>query len=254
MNTILSCVVGASMVLAAGVVTSDEVAAQQFHRDGGQSISLGYHAIDFTHAGQLDTLAQGNRFDFAGPAYSLVYATPRLLVSMILGVQDADADAAWRSLLLFDASMTTMGTLPQLEWSAEKVSLHLPFVLSLGYRRISPRSGSSLDVFNVSTVGMGMGANANYAFSRRADLMVYVHPVIGFTTSTLTDAFGLMYYIESGTQLPFAAVFGRLGLRAGYVLRYQIWDVNASNLFHAVTDELFDYRGLQHTVHLGVTF
>ena len=250
-----SCV---ALCLTAAVVliaTVEAASAQRFSLRSGaqavQSLSVGYYVIDFAFNGDNPPPA---RFDFDEPAFGLVYTRPHFLVTFALGNQDPDADR--EDLRLLDVSLTTWGELRLKGLSAGPTRFYLPIALHGGHRRVSPQNEneSILESFNVTVFGLGLGAALDHTFGERAFFEARANPIIGLASSSLTDAFGLAYLVDADTQLHLAGLFGRLGLSVGYTFRYQVWNVNASDLFADATDDIFDYKGFFHLFRVGVNF
>lgn len=241
-------------LLLPGVHTAS---AQQFSFRSGaqavQSLSVGYTLIDFAFDGEGEPLLS---FDFDRPAYGLVYTRPRFLATVALGDQKAD-DAGRTALRLLDFSITTWGELRLFGPSDDRAHLYIPISLFSNYRRVTPQdddADSVFDAFNVTVLGLGAGLGLDHSFSENTFFAARAAPVIGLANSSLTDAIGTAYVIDSDVQLHLAELFGRIGLSLGYSFRYQVWNINASSLFPEATDELFDYKGHQHLFRVGANW
>ena len=237
------------------MATADAALAQRFSLRSGaqavQSLSVGYYGIDFEFNGDNEPPA---RFDFDQPVYGLIYTRPHFLVTFGLGNQDPNESR--EDLRLLDVSLTTWGELRLKGLSAGPTRFYLPIALHGSHRRVSPRNENEtiLESFNVTVFGLGLGAALDRTFGEQAFFEARVNPIIGLASSSLTDAFGMAYLIDADTQLHLAGLFGRLGLSIGYTFRYQVWNVNASDLFADATDDIFDYKGLLHLVRIGVNW
>ena len=248
----------AACLLAAAVLMTlaGDASAQRFSLRSGaqavQSLSVGYYVIDFEFDGDEEPPFS---FNFDQPAYGLIYTRPHFLVTLAFGTQNPDADGLG-DLRLLDVSLTTWGELRLRGLSAGPTRLYLPIVLFGNHRRVSPRGNneSILEDFNVSVLGLGTGLALDRTLGQTAFVEARINPIVGIATSSLTDAFGLAYLVDADLQVHRAAVFGRLGLSFGYTFRYQVWNVNASNLFPDATDDIFDYKGLQHILRAGVNW
>jgi hypothetical protein len=249
---VVVCLLAATVSMAPAGAAS----AQQFSFRSGaqavQSLSVGYVLIDFTFDGRNEPPF---RFDFDQPAYGLVYTRPHFMVTLALGNQHAN-DSRLADLRLIDVSLTTWGELRLRGLSAGTTRFYLPIVLHGNHRRVSPRTEeeSLLDAFNVSVLGLGAGLALDRTFGDATFFEARANPIVGIATSSLTDAFGLAYLIDADAQLHRAALFGRLGLSLGYTFRYQVWNINASDLFPDAADDLFDYKGLQHLLRVGLNW
>ena len=138
--------------------------------------------------------------------------------------------------------MISPAVLLLLAWMIVPLGMTIYFSF-LSYNLLTPGSESFVGFLNYS-----------YFLTDAAFFEARANPSIGIATSSLTDAFGLAYLIDADAQLHWANLFGRLGLSLGYTFRYQVWNVNASDLFPDATDDLFDYKGLLHLFRVGLNF
>ena len=233
----------------------DSASARQIGPRGGvqvESFSAAYALIDFEFDGDDAPLFP---FDYDQPAYGFVYTRPRLLASFFLGDQDADEEGR-EDLRLLDVSLMTWADLRLGGVSTGRSRAYVPVVLFSNYRRVSPQGsgGSLVDAFNVTVVGLGLGLGLDSVLGETALFEARGHPVVGFATSSLTDAFGGAYLIDADAQLHIAQLFGAVGLSLGYNFRLQVWNVNTSDLFPEATDELFDYKSRHHLFRVGVNW
>ncbi len=248
----LAAVLGAVVLL--GPVRP--AAAQFFSFDGGadlavQSVSAAYSLIDFSFDGEEEPLLV---FDFDQPVYGLVYARPRILITFFVGDQDAD-DQGRQDLRLLDVSLATWGELYLQGLGEGRTRVFVPILLFSNYRRVAPRGDATeFDAFNVTVLGLGAGLGLRRAFGEAVLFETRAHPIFGLSSSSFVDAVGTAHLFEADAQLHLARLLGRLGLSLGYTFRSQVWNVNASDLFPDLTDELFDYRGRQHLFRLGVNW
>ncbi len=217
-----------------------------------QSLSAGYSLIDFEFDGDEAPLFL---FDFDQPAYGFVYTRPRFLVTFAVGDQGGD-DEGRENLRLLDVSLTTWGELRLAGMSTGRSRAYIPIVFFSNYRRVSPQGSEStlLDAFNVTVLGLGLGLGLESVLGQTVLFEARANPVLGFATSSLTDAFGSAYLIDADAQLHLAQLFGAVGLSLGYSFRLQVWNVNTSDLFPDATDEFFDYKGRQHLFRVGVNW
>ena len=216
----------------------------------GQALGVGVFLIDFEFDGEGEPIFS---FDYAAPAYGVIYTRQNLVATAAYGVQDADGDAPGVSLL--DVSLSTWGALYPASLQGERTRVSVPIILLSNYRRVAPRDSDDFtDAFSVTVLGLGVGLGLEQRLAPRLRLDARANPVLGLATSALTDALGSAQLLEADLQFHLADAFGRLGLMLGYNGRLQIWNVNASDLFPDVTDDLFDYRGHQHLFRLGLSF
>ncbi len=220
-----------------------------------QSLSVGYYLIDLEFNGDERPLFV---FEFEQPAYGLVNSRPHLIVTYALGDQRADRtiSSGHEALRLLDVSFTTWGELSLAGRSAGQSRVYIPIALFSNYRRVSPQGSASslLDAFNVTVLGLGAGLGLESVLGETVLFEARANPILGFATSSLTDAFGSAYLIDADAQLHLAQLFGAVGLSLGYSFRLQVWNVNTSNLFPDATDELFDYKGRYHLFRVGINW
>ena len=214
----------------------------------GQAVSVGVFLIDFEFDGEGEPVFS---FDYRAPAYGVIYSRQNLIATAAYGRQNgADADVS-----LLDVSLSTWGALYPASLQGERTRVSVPILLFSNYRRVAPRDSDDLtDAFSVTVLGLGVGLGLEQRLAPRLRFDARANPVLGLATSALTDALGSARLLEADVQLHLADAFGRLGLTLGYNGRLQVWNVNASDLFPDLTDDLFDYRGHQHLVRLGLSF
>ena len=240
--------------LAVLLLLAPQASAQGFFdgsRRAVQSVGAAVFLIDFEFAGDEDPLFS---FDYTAPAYGVVYTRPNFVLTAGYGQQQADDDEQ-EALRLLDVAVSTWGALYGAQLG-EGTRGFIPIVLFSNYRRVAPRgSGDSLtDAFGVTVLGLGAGVGLTQFVGEYGMLEVRVHPVFGLASSSLTDAIGSARLLDADAQLHLGRVFRRAGLSLGYTFRLQVWNVNASNLFPDLTEDLFDYRGRQHLVRLGINW
>lgn len=216
-----------------------------------QALSVGYYVIDFEFDGDGEPAFL---FNFDQPAYGVVYSRPNILITGALGEQSADDDH--ESLRLIELSLTTWGELYLSGLGSPSTRVYIPIVLYTHYRRVEARGdeGGSLDDFNVTVIGIGGGLGLGRAFGDNILFEARTQPVIGLASSAFADAFGSSYLVDADVQLHLARLFSKVGLSLGYTYRWQVWNVNTSNLFPDETDNLFDYRGQQHLFRVGLNW
>lgn len=247
-------VLAACLLAAALLGPTHAATAQMFSFRGdrtraAQAVSVGFYLIDFAFDGDEEPLFS---FDFNDSAYGLVYSRPNLVVTFALGDQQADGDQ--ESLRLLDLSLTTWGEMLLAGQGDGQTRLFVPIVLFSNYRRVAPRgrNAEGLEAFNVTVLGLGVGLGLSRAFGEAALFEARAHPVFGLASSSFVDALGTARLLDADALLHLRRLFGRIGLSLGYGFRLQAWNVNASDLFPDVTDDLFDYKGSQHLFRVGL--
>jgi hypothetical protein len=247
-----SLIVASCLLVAGLLVTTASAQNFSFNADrpiAVQAVSFGYYLIDFDYDGESDPPF---RFDFNNPAYGITYSRPSFLVTLGYGQQDAD-NAGSEALSLLDLTLTTWGDF--VLSASDRARLFVPVVLYSNYRRVSPQEDSaSLDAFNVTVLGLGAGLGASQQLGERVLLEARAHPIFGLASSSFVDGVGSARVLDADVQLHLAQLFGKVGLSFGYTFKSQTWDVNASNLFPDLTDDLFDYRGTQHLFRAGINW
>lgn len=244
----------AAFCLLVGMLLASTASAQRFSFNeerpvSVQAVSFGYHLIDFEFDGDVEPLFV---FDFNNPAYGVTYSRPSFLVTLGYGTQDADS-AGRADLSLLDLTLTTWGDF--MLTATPRTRLFVPVVLFSNYRRVAPEGNSaSLDAFNVTVLGLGAGLGLSQQIGQTVLLEARAHPTFGLANSSFVDAIGSARILDTDVQIHFARLFGKAGLSFGYSFKSQIWNVNASNLFPDLTDDLFDYRGSQHLFRAGVNW
>lgn len=216
-----------------------------------QALSAGYYQIDFEFDGDEDPVFG---FDFTGPAFGLVYSRPHVLVTFGLG--DQEAGGGNEGLRLLDVSFTTWGELYPQTLGSNATRLFFPLVLFSNYRRVAPEGEEAalIDAFNVTVLGLGLGLGFDRLLGEHGLFEVRAHPVVGLASSSFTNALGSARLLDADVQLHLGRLYRRVGLTAGYTFRAQVWDVNASDIFPELTEDLFDYKGTQHLVRLGLNW
>ena len=223
------------------LMAAPEAAWAQPSALGAHSLSAAYVAVDFSYTGKVDAPA---RFDYAAPALGLSYVHGNMrAMAFVSGTSDG--------VRLVDFSGTTSRTFKPLRVQVGTTSIGFPVSLAAGYRRAMR---ADTEAYNATSVGLGFGVALESALTTRVLLDVRATPVFGLASSTLTDAFGFSYLLESDADLHVRNIFARLGLSFGYSVRYQVWNINASKIFFGPADDIFDYRGLHYVFRLGVNF
>ena len=106
----------------------------------------------------------------------------------------------------------------------------------------------------MTVLGLGAGLALESVLGKTVLFEARAYPILGFATSSFTNAIGSAYLIDADAQLHLAQLFGAVGLSLGYSFRYQVWNVNASNFFPDAADALFDYKGRHHLFRMGVNW
>lgn len=254
-------VLGLGLILL--LMTCSAVRAQIVTFDGPppraqQTLALSYTLLDFTYDGEtvpIYTVA------FGEPAYGLRYTRPRLEVGLAYGTQAAGEQpgdvvvADTVDLRLLEASLMTWGELFVAPDATGETRVTIPIVLFSHYRRVKPRGSEDglFDAFNVTALGLGMGLGVDRPVGG-GFVEARAWPGIGFASNAFGDALGSAWVVDAAVDLHTPPFAGRFGLSAGYAFRLQRWNVDASELLEAVTEELFDYRGRRHRFYVGVNW
>ncbi len=103
-------------------------------------------------------------------------------------------------------------------------------------------------------LGLGAGLALESVLGKTVLFEARAYPILGFATSSFTNAIGSAYLIDADAQLHLVQLFGAVGLSLGYSFRYQVWNVNASNFLPDIADALFDYKGRHHLFRVGLNW
>ena len=242
---------GAVLVLAA-TVWSRPAAAQMFSYDvdrpqAVQSLSIGYHVIDFRHDGDSDPSV---RFDYGAPAYGVVYTRPNVRASLSYGRESRQGGA---DLRLLQAAIMTWGDLWRGGRRGADSGFSVPIALLTNYRRVAPEGSedSLVDAFNVTVLGIGAGLSFAAPMGKKLRLAARAVPGIGLALRAFGDSAGSSYLLDGVLQLDSLRLIERFGLSASYGFRAQAWNVGASELIGEELDDLFDYSGTEHVISIG---
>lgn len=245
---LLCCLLGA-LVLPA---TAQRFSYETERSRPVQALAVGYTAVTFEYDG-AGTASPSFAYD--GPAFGVVYTRPGMLASVAYGTQAPPADDPTdvRDLRLLDAALTLYGDALPL-WRGPALRLTVPLAVHSGYRSVA-RDGdetSLTDAFNITTLGLGGGLALRAQPGERLALAARVTPLWGLALRGAADATGSARLLDADVSLDVGPLWGRLGLALGYGFRTQTWDVGTSDLLPDEPDDLFDYRGHQHSVRLGL--
>lgn len=244
------------IVLVAGGYVPE--AAAQTVRPGANrleqahALSIGLHAIDFEYNGDADP---DFLFTFQNPAIGLVYTQSNLQASVALGYQDGDGTEQTGDLRLIDVAFMTWGTWAPFSPDAEAAfRFFIPIALHSAYRRIDERNAEDgpENSFNVTVLGLGAGAGFSSRLGRQALLTMQAMPAAGVATRSFDSALGSSWLVNADAEVRLGPFVDRFGLVLGYRFRFQSWNVAASDIFGEQAGEFFDYRGLHHTLRIGV--
>lgn len=216
-----------------------------------RAVTAGYQTVGFEYAGSEQ---QVESFDFQAPAYTLTLTQPNLLVAVAFGDQAADPSRGLRQLKLVDANLFFWGSF--LSWNGSGHSFFLPLIAHTGYRRVDEqRTGTpALDAFSINTIGLGTGLGYRGQWSSSVHAELRATPIGGLALRNFEGSVGSVRLVDVDAQLHFPRLFGRFGVTAGYNFRIQNWNVDASELFTDLTDDLFDYRNRQHVLRVGINW
>jgi hypothetical protein len=218
-----------------------------------QSVTFGYYLVDFQFDGDV---APSVSFDYVDPAYGITYTRPNVQISVLLGDQRRDPEAGESGLRLLDFALFTWAELYLAPGEQPRSTrFFLPIILHSNYRRVAQKQNPALalDAFNVTVLGLGTGIGLKGKYGERVQLEARATPILGFALRAFGDAAGSTYLLDSDVQVHIGPITQGLGITFGYGFRYQVWNVNASDLFAEISDD-FDYRGLQHVFRVGVNW
>ncbi len=215
-----------------------------------RSLSAGYQWTTFQYAGSREPTQS---FDYEAPAYAISFTQPNLQTSIAFGRQSA-GPGGLRELRLLDAELFLWGGFP-LTVSRE-LRVYLPLILHSGYRSVDEqaRGAPSIDAFNLTTLGLGSGVGLESRLGSGVHLEGQITPVGGLALRTLEGTAGRTWLVRGRAQLHFPGLIRRYGLSLGYSYRYQRWNIDASDLFPTISDDLFDYKNRHHVLHVGINW
>lgn len=244
------------LLLPAPQAASAQMFTYGMREDGPtQSLSAAYTLIDFSYNGDAEPSAL---FAFSEPVYGVAYTRPNFHATFAYGTQPPAAGSLdAREMRLLDASLTTWGELNLMPGAvAEGGRLFVPIAIHSNYRRVSPEGSenSLADAFNVTVLGLGVGAGFEGRFGDRVVLEARALPVIGLALRQFNDSAGSARLLDTDVQLHLGRLIDRFGLSVGYGFRTQVWNVSASELLAEADEDFFDYRGRQHTFRVGVNW
>lgn len=217
-----------------------------------RSVGVNYQLVDFQYDGEKQP---SRSFDYKAPAYGVFLAQPNLTASLTFGQQSVDPLQELRPLRLIDASLFLWGGLSLL--SSRTVRIFVPIIFHSGYRSVDehPRnSGPSVDAFNLTTLGLGTGLGFQGRLNDGVQLQGRVTPLAGLALRSLEGTTGNTHLMEGNLQVHLTRLIRQYGLTFGYNFRYQRWNIEASDLFPNISDNLFDYKSLQHVLRIGVNW
>lgn len=243
------------VALVVVVAVHGEVRGQMFSYDvdrpeAVQSLSFGYHIVDFSHDGDA---APEETFEYSGPAYGALYTRPNVRASIAYG---SDSGSPTRDLRLLDATIMTWGDLWLGGMQGGPTGFSVPIAIHTNYRRVAPRGSedSLVDAFNVTVLGLGAGLSYTAGFAGKVQLRARALPGIGLALRSFGDSAGSAYLLDSVLDIHTIRLVSRFGLSASYRFRAQVWNVGASELLGEQLDDLFDYSGTKHVISLGINW
>ena len=216
------------------------------------AISASFTLVDFEFNGDS---APPLLLDFSEPAYGLTFSRSNLYASVMWGIQNA-SDTTQADLSLVDLSFFAWSEVffSEEARAAEK-RFFVPIVLFTNLRRVAPRSSrSSLEEFNIATLGLGLGVGYYGKLSETFTLEFRSTPAIGYAAQSFGESSGISTLIDTDIQIHIDSVFNSLGLSFGYALRIQNWNIRASSIFGSVSRDLYDYKTMGHTISVGANF
>lgn len=213
-----------------------------------QSVSFAYQIIDFSHRGDE---APEPSFEYDGPAFGLHYTRPNLTAGVAYG-----ADGSDRDMRILTASILTWGELFLGGSGRRQSGFYVPIAIHTDYRRVAPRGSenSVVDAFNVTVLGLGIGAGYASQFGKTVHLQARAIPAIGLALRAFGDATGSSRLIDTDLRLHVVDLIGNAGVSLGYGFRTQVWNVGSSDLLQELENDLFDYGGSAHVFTIGVSW
>lgn len=199
-------------------------------------------SAQFRSTGDLDTLA----YDFDAPLVGIGYARPGLFAELAYGTATAPAGR----VSILDGDLSTSSARPL--YTRGQTVLTLPVRLGFSYRRVRLRSQDALGDFEVTTLGIALGL-AGRAPAGRATLDAALMGGAGLASRNFdgTPGFGYTAEAQAGLRAPLSE---RFGLAVGYRFRFRLWNLDEGRIGPVRAGDLYDYRALDHGVHLGLTF
>ncbi len=228
------------LVLAA----SAALPAQAQPRGGPtQGVYARVQAAQFRSVSDLDTLAS---YGFDAPLFGLGYARGPLYAEIAYGTASTPAGRVG----ILDADVGTSSSVTLRE--ARGLRLEAPLVLHLTFRRVQLRDARSLSDFEVTALGLSGGIAGEIVRGRTA-FDASLTAGAGLATRNFDGTPGVLYTgtARVGARFPIGE---RFALTTGYRFRFRQWDLGKGNLGVTRRSDLYDYRALDHSVHLGVLF
>lgn len=122
----------------------------------------------------------------------------------------------------------------------------LPLMLKTDYTQVVIRSGStSTDDFQQSSALIGAGLMLHFRINPSIRMQAKFVPQYGFSVTSFGGTGGNVSILEGQYRIFFDNLFSRVGLVAGYDYRKSVYDLE---------EELFNYRRMNHSILIGVTF
>ncbi|MDE2956292.1 MAG: hypothetical protein OXU68_04680 [Bacteroidota bacterium] len=230
------------LLILAGLCCRGPSSHGQILQRGQHGFAASYVVVDFNFAGDETPLG---RYDYQGPAYGLSYTTANLRGLVAYGRKG-------NGHTLVDVSVSGWTVLDFSSSAVAATKLGVPVGILVGWRRVTTTPG--LEPYGVSSLAAGAGGLLEREFSAVSRLTLRASPFVGITGSALTDQVGLSWMAEADAHLEFDEALGGTGLIVGYMLRYQVWNVNGSGPFSHAVDENLDYNGVMHVIRAGIRF
>lgn len=214
-----------------------------------QTLSFSYAIVDFDFDGEAH---EDQTFEFAGAAFGAFYTRPNFTATIAYGPKSEDSA---RDLRLLDAAITTWGEFI-LTGSPGSTRFFIPVALQSNFRRVAPRGSetSIIDAFNLTVLGLGVGVGYSADAVQSVRIEGRAIPIIGLALRAFGDSAGSSYLLDTDLRVHFMELADRFGLSAGYGYRFQVWNVDGSDVLLDRQKDLLDYSGGQHVLTIGVNW
>ena len=210
-----------------------------------------YAMVDFSFDGDTTPRVP---LDFNGPTYGLALSRSNLFASFGWG-RETTSDTSQTDLSLLDFSLAAWAEVffsPEAKTADNKI--FAPIMVFTNYRRVTPDEGGTLEEFNITTLGLGLGLGYHGKLSEKALLEIRSVPGLGFSSQSFGESSGLARLIDTDIQMHFGSIFNRVGISIRYAYRIQIWDIRATSILGNLSRDLYDYRDSRHSFSLGVNW
>ena len=218
---------------------------------------IGYTSIDFKPDGMtqgIDTLFAP--IAFSGSALNLTYSRANALISFSWGQQPSTNDFPF-DVRLIDVHLQVWSELFFSEAAAEgDHRFFLPITLLSNYRDISPDGNISVQSFQTTSLGLGVGAGYYGQLSPNVLLEMRATPELAVGFQSLSGRSGWTRLFDGNVDLHIGPLINKLGITISYAFRATYWDVQRQQGGLAglpdFSFEPLDFQEQRHTVSLVV--